>query len=45
MSGFADLVCAFDVLVSAFRNCVTRKDFVFKQLKKKTYNVFMMNFY
>ncbi len=32
--GFADLVCASGVWVSAFRNYVTSKDFVFKQLKK-----------
>ncbi len=31
---FADLVCGSAVWVSAFRNCVTSKDFVCKQLKK-----------
>ncbi len=32
---FADLVCVSAVWVSAFRNDVTSKDFVCKQLKKK----------
>ncbi len=32
--GFADLVCGSGVWVSGFRNCVTSKDFVCKQLKK-----------
>jgi len=35
VSGFADLVCASTVWVSAFRNCVKSKDLVcIKQLKK-----------
>ncbi len=33
--GFADLVCGSGVWVSGFRNCVTSKDFVCKQLKKE----------
>ncbi len=32
MSGFAGLVCASAVSVSAFRNCVTSKYFVCKQI-------------
>ncbi len=35
--GFADLVCGSGVFVSGFRNCVTRKDFVCKQLNKCKY--------
>ncbi len=34
VSGFADLVCVSAVWVTAFRNCVTSKDVVCKQLKK-----------
>ncbi len=37
--GFADLVCGSGVWVSGFRNCVTSKDSVFKQLEKKRYVV------
>ncbi len=37
MHGFADLVCGSGVFVSGFRNCVTRKDFVCKQLNKCKY--------
>ncbi len=41
--GFADLVCGSCVWVSSFRNCVTSKDFVCKQLKK-TVIVFVQNY-
>ncbi len=34
MYGFADFVCGSVVWVLDFKNCVTSKDFVSKQLKK-----------